>query len=105
MEIATLVSNSEEAVRLDLITKTGLVVYDLETLEDGQVVDGRFALAEKLDFLDKEGNSIPHTDVLAQEEILFHGQKIKISPSGPELEDRIAKIVDAIEIPTKTNMN
>lgn len=105
MEIATLTSDSEQAVRLNLITKTGLIVFNLEQLEDGQIVDGRFALAEKVDFLDKEGNSISHTDILAQEEIIFNGQKIKISPSGPELEAKIAKIVDAIEIPTKLNMN
>ena len=41
----------------------------------------------------------------AQEEIIFNGETIKISPSGPELEARIAKIIEAIEIPTKTNMN
>ena len=105
MEIATLTSDSEEAIKLDLITKTGLVVFNLEQLEDGQIIDGRFALAEKVEFLDKSGNTIPHTDILAQEEILFHGQMIKISPTGPELEAKIAKIVDAIEIPNKYNMN
>ena len=77
----------------------------MEQLEDGQIVDGRFALAERVSFLDKEGNSISHTDILAQEEVTFKGQKVEISPSGPELESKIAKIVDAIEIPTKLNMN
>ena len=105
MEVTILKSGSDKADHIDIITKTGLIVFNLETLEDGQVIDGRFALAEKVDFLDKEGNSIPHTDVIAQEEIIFNGETIKISPSGPELEARIAKIIEAIEIPTKTNMN
>jgi hypothetical protein len=105
MEVTVLKSGSDEADHIDIITKTGLIVFNLETLEDGQVIDGRFALAEKVDFLDKEGNLIPHIDILAQEEIIFHGQKVKISPSGPKLEAQIAKIIEAIEIPTKGNMN
>ena len=96
--------NGEEVKTLDYITEQ-MIVFNLEALEDGTIIDGKFSVPKFVNFLDKENKPIDWSKLIELKSFVCNNQEFNIKTTDDEetvdelmaIISKIPQFSDAVE--------
>ena len=83
-----------------------LIVYNMERLDDGTIIDGKFGLVDMMDYYTEDGSSIPFGEVEVEDGCMnFNGTQVEVTTDEEKSESTLANLMKHIPIVNKDEVN
>ena len=83
-----------------------LIVYNMERLDDGTIIDGKFGLVEMMDYYIEDGSFIPFGDIEIEEGCMnFNGTQVEVTTDTEKSESTLANLMKHIPIVNQNDVN
>jgi len=83
-----------------------LIVYNMERLDDGTIIDGKFGLVDKMDYYTEDGSFIPFGEVEVEEGCMnFNGTQVEVTTDEEKTETTLENLMKHIPIINSNDVN
>ena len=88
----------EKVETLDMVTEE-LIVFNLEQIEDGTIIDGRFSIPKYISFLDSSAQPLDWDFLVSRSCFKWNNQEFEIKTClDPEISDQLELIVSQLPL-------